>query len=732
MDSIIFSLYNFNKNIEVAVEMSGITYAGVPAIKEFKAPQPAGKDEYVSLTDWSKHYLKGYADTPGTVKYNPNGGYDESTYSSMDKETKLGTSGWMYLKNMTAVTTKQINTVFDLDRDAFNKAIVTANQPGGTGKMKITCKFPVIKDTDGKDMMGEFQVILNPFSGKSGFLIQTWIKPGKEYTFEIDVSDYGINSVSTVRVALMAFWKYDPVGDLYYDTDKAKKYDKSGNLLTAKTDGAGTFLGYDNGKGELLQEKDVKKITANCSNGKKDVDITSIIGRFTMRTMQNIEGFISPIYTGSKSAANTTTSKKTTTTTGNGDYEHAGYHFYDFTSQAYAETYGWGSHASFVNYLHDGYYDSFEVVDKNYDKDGMKQGYKDRANPSKKVTYNEQYKKDYEEAKSLVSGGYQLELSSPYPRNQNQHQAYFHYSGKSEDARLTDPNVGDHKNQKPQGETYDFSEQMKLGIKYAKENPDPEKAGYLAIDVYNVSAVHGYKNSYNSTYKAWCKKNNKKCVNENTSIQFLLNIFASYEGENMTTTILTMIPYGQKKTLYIDISEIEAEYITGVSVAAQNYSLIANREQGGDNQMCGITDVKARFSAIYVPGNKNTDLTTTVNVTRPFDEKDAKKIKKLYDALPGLTVDDYETVEDYNKLAAFIKAWSDASEATQKYCEEKYGIDYSAIGMLEQDVYDKVYGSDWNGDDGTSPGTGDIAFPMVALLIAGLSGYVVLRTRKKK
>lgn len=745
VESIIISIYNYSKNVEAAIEMSGITYAGVPGITAYEEPQPAAKDEYITLTDWSKHYLNGYADTPSSVKYYSEGGYESKNYKSLNQ------SGWYYYKNMTAVTSKQLNTVFSLDRNALNKAIVTANQPGGTGKLKITCKFPVIKDTDGNNMMGEFQVVFERLDGQASLTpVQTWINPDQEYTFDLDVSSLKVNSVSKVRIALMAFWKYDPAGNVFYDTDTAKKYDKDGNLLKAVTNEAGDFLGYDNGKGgALLQEGDVAKITAKCSDGRQDVDITSIVSRLTLRTMKDVEAFVSPIYTGAIDGATTTvtTAANNSSTTASTDYKYAGYHFYDFTPQAYAETYGWASHASFVNYFQDGYYDSYEVVDKNFDTDNMKQGYKDPANPSKKVTYDTQYAKDYEEAKSLVSGGYQFELSSPYPRTQNQHQSYFHYSGKSEDARLTDPNVGDHKNQKAQGETYDFTEQMKLGLKYAKENPDPEKAGYLAIDVYAVSAVHGYKNTYNATYKAWCQKNNKTCANESTPIQMLVTIFASRDGESISTTAMEMIPSGQKKTLYIDISEIEVEDITGISVAAQNYSLLANKEQGGDNQVVGITDVKARYSAIYVPGNKNTDLTTTVNVTRPLNLTEAKKLKKLYDALPGLTVDDYNTKADYNKLARFIKAWSKASEATQKYCEENYGIDYSLIGMLEQDVYDKIFGSGAGGaggaggsgsefgddsDSGTSPETGDVAFPMMSLLVAGVSGYLILRTKKKK
>lgn len=737
VQSIVFSVYSYSRNVKATLELSGITYAGVPEITPYKAPEPAGKKEYVSVTNWSKNYNKSFADTPATVLYSATGGYNADDYSTMTKvgSTTTGTTGWVYIKNMTDVTTKQINLFYNLDRDAFNKAIVTANQEGGSGKFVLTGKFPVILDTTGKPMAAELQVQIYTYNQGAYTPIQKFIKPGQEFRFDIDVSDLTVNSVDYLKIALMAFWKYDEKTDLFYDVDKAIKYDKNGNKLTAKYSDAGDFLGYDNGKSSsLLQEKDVAKITANCSNGKKNVDVTNIISRLTTRTMKNIEGFIAPMYvkTTDGSVPTTASTKATTKSTQatSDEYKYVGYHFYDFTPQAYAETYGWGTHASFVNYLQADYYDSYEIVDKNYEKDNMKQGYKDPKNPGKKVNGNKQYIKDYEEAKSLVSGGYQIELASPYPRVQQQHQAYFHITGADEDARLTNPDCGDHKNQKAQGEKYDFTTQMANALKYAKENPDPDKSGYLAIDVYAVDSVHGYKNEYNSTYKAWCKKNGKTATNEKSAIQVLVAIHANIMGEDISATALEFVPVGQKKTLYLDVSEIEVENITAVRVAAQNYANLANRQQGGQDEVCGITDVQLRLSSIYVPGNKNTDLVKTTDKTGVTNSADIAKIVKLYKALPGLSVDDYNTTEDYDKLAAFMKAWTDASIESQQYCTEKYGINYALISMLEYDVYNKLFLS---GDSVSgSPATGEIAFPLASLLIAGAAGYVILRTRKKR
>ena len=725
VESLIFSLYNFTE-VDASIEVSSILFEGTPSIKEFQSPTPAKVGEAVSMTDWSRYYFKsGFGDVPNTVKYSSEGGYVASKYKTMRN------SGWAYFNNEAELTNRQINLFFNLNRDAFNKAIVSANQEGGDHKLTITGMFPKIQDTNNKSMVAELQIQFYTYDGQSITPVQKWVEPGKEFKFEIDTTNITVNSVKYLKIALMAFWKYDPADDKFYDIDQAKKYDKDGNLLTPKYDEGGSLLGYDNGKSsELLTENDVKKVTANCSDGRKEVDVTSRLSSLTRRVMKNVECFVSPFYAG-KAASSTPTAATTTAVTDDGDYKYAGYHFYDFTEQAYSEFYGLYSHASFANFLYEDYYNQYEVIDKKYDTDGTKQGFKN-ATPTK-VDADDKYKADFAEAKSLVSNGYQFELNSPYPRTQKQHQASFYISGKDEDADRQKAS-SEHISMPAQNEKYDFSEQMKNGLKYAKENPDPTKKGKLAIDVYVINNVHGYKNIYNSTYKAWCQKNGKKVENEYSPVQVQLNIAATSGGEDASVQAYSFLQVGQKKTLYVDVSELEFEDINSISVQAQNYANMANKEQGGDDGLCGITDTQVRISAVYIPGNKNTDLTTTVNVTRPFNLSDAKKIKKLYDALPGLKVSDYKTMADYKKLSNFIKAWTKASEATQKYCEEKYGIDYSKIGMLEADVYEKLFGSG-AGDDsngGTSPGTGDIAFPMLSLVVAGLAGYVIVKTRKKK
>lgn len=731
VESIIISLYNFSE-LKATLQMSAFAYEGTPSYIKFVSPKPAGVNDKISFTDWNNHYRKDWADKPMTIKYSADGGYDASTYKTMTG------SGWVYFKHMSDVQTKQLCLFFNLDRDAFNKAIVTANQEGGSKKAHFTVNFPQIEDNTGATMMAELELQLVKYGGETLTPIKQFVKAAKETTLTFDVSSLDVNSVNYIKVSLMAFWQYDKSEDKYYDIDKAKKYDKDGNLLTAKYVND-EFVGYENGKSStLLQEKDIAKYTADCSDGRKNVDVTTKVKNKTLalRVMKNVQGYVSPFYTGSGSGPSDNKTTTTTTTSANTEYKYAGYHFYDFTQQAFNETYGWGTHASYVNFLSDDYYMSYEIVDKDLAKDGEKQGYANTKTPGKKVTGNTTYKKQISESKSLYSGGYQVELSSPNPRVQQQHQSYFFLSGAQEDKSRTSE-TGDHNILKPQNEKYDYTTQMKNGLKYAKQHTDPEKRGFLAIDVQVLDSVHGFKNVYNKTYGAWCKSNNKKAVNEKSAVEVLVAIHASNDDEDYTAMYMGYVPVGEKKTLYLDVSELEADYITGIRIAAQNYANLANKQQGGNNNPCGITDVQVRYSALYIPSSLDAGLTTTVNVTEAPDEKAKLKIKKLYDALPGTELEDYivegdfaATEANYNKLVAFMKAWQEAPLATQAECEKEYGIDFITLSMLEADLYDYLY---LNGDWGDDPySTGDLAFPMVSLLVAGIAGYVIIRTRKKK
>ena len=162
---------------------------------------------------------------------------------------------------------------------------------------------------------------------------------------------------------------------------------------------------------------------------------------------------------------------------------------------------------------------------------------------------------------------------------------------------------------------------------------------------------------------------------------------------------------------------------------------MANKQQGGNDEIVGITDVRVRFSAIYVPSSFDKGLTTTTIKTDPVNNKDVEKIGKLYKALPSHTkVDPYtESYSSFEQLEEFFKVWTNASLATQKECEKKFGIDASVLSMIEQEAYDYWMNNPdgGNGDD-SSPITGDIAFPMMALIILGVSGYLIVRTRKGK
>lgn len=745
VESIIISVYHYagrnsdkmdskvtlptEKAYEATLQMSGFAYEGKPEVNEFKAPSALANTESVSFSDWESYYLKSFADTPSSVKF----GEESGDYNS--KNYKTSKSGWAYLKETNTVTSKQLNVYFDLDRDQFNKAIVTANQENGTKKAKLTVYCPKVLDTNGESMAVELQIAFFKYDGKSYIPIQEYIEPGKVKTFSFDVSELDVNSVNYIRVAFMAFWQYDSETKKFYDTDTMKRYDNKGNLLEAVyNEETGDFLGYsaDGGK-TFVDDKNISKYLAKCSDGRKDVDITKMIKNksLTTKTIENFEGFISPIYTvkDGESFEDQTVATTASQTTGTQDYEYAGYHFFDFKQEALNGYYGLYTHPSYVNFLSSKSYLQNTLVDKNLKTDGQAQGYKDNNEKGVEIANNSEYNKIYQDALSLASGGYQVEIKSTYPRVQCQHQTNFFMSGAAEDKERAENNEN-HKPLKAQGETYNYYNQMKSGLQYAKNHTNPEKRDYLAIDVYVLSSVHGYKNVYNSTYKNWCKKNKVTATNVDTRVQVQVTINAYNEelGSKASATVAKFVNVGEKTTLYIDVSELNMDEIKSVSLQPQSYENLKNKEQGGDDKLVGITDLSVRFSAIYIPSSFDKGLTTTQNVTAPMKLSDAKKIKKLYDALPGLKASDYETVEDYDKLYALIKAWTDASLSTQEYCTKTWGIDYAELSMLESEVYEKLFGA---GSDDLFP-MGDIAFPMLAIVVLGLSGYIVVRTSKRK
>ncbi len=689
VESIIISLYHYEYT-DAVVEFSGIAYENnAPKIKQFVAPTPETPDKSVTLFEYRREYDKKWTGHPSTVKYNPNGGYKATEY----KTTEIGD---VYLKNINDVSTKQLTLYYDFDKDMFNKGIVTANQEGGSKQATITLNVTKLHDTNNEEMLAEFQLQFFMYDGSVKTLFQEWVSQGTQKTFQFDVSEVDINSVSYIKLSLQNYWKYCAEDGRFYDFDQ--KVEEDG------------------------------KIYCRDNLGNEKVDVTDKV--LVDRTMRNIEAFVSRIKTVGTVLEETTATTVIETTTPSEpveDYEYAGYHFMDFKQESLNECYG--NNPSHIDFLFDDHYQRYSLE---------KNTYKDNNSSGTKIEGDDQYKLDFAEASGLSSGGYQLQISSGFEKSQVQYQSSYFKSGALEDAERTSSTQDHEKPLEPQNEKYDYTEQMANAIKYANENPDPKLTGYLAMDVYLVSSIHGYKNSKNKTYKAWCKKNNKELADEKSGAEIQLMIHAKdKDGVDCSTEVVASVMPGNKTTIFIDVSELNAENVTNVRVVAQNYGNLANREQGGDNLTCGITNVTARYSAIYVPGNKQSEeITTTILVTRPFDEKDAKKIKKLYDKLPGLSVDDYETEADYDKLAAFQKVWTDASDATQKYCEEEYDIDYASIGMLEMDVYDKIYGSgsweDEDSDDVFSPSTDDMAFPAISLLLVCLSGCIIFKSRKKR
>lgn len=679
VESIIISLYQFEYT-DATLEFSGIAYENTsPKLSEYVAPTPEAANKSVPLVRYRREYDKKWAGHPSTVKYSAIGGFNSADY----KTTEVGS---LYLKNINEVFSKQLTIYYDFDIDEFNKGILTANQEGGSKQAYINLYVAKLQDSEGKDMLGEFELQFFMFNGEIITLNQTWVKQNEAKTIKFDISNIDINSVSYIKLNIQNYWKYCEADGRYYDYDK-------------KVETNGRIYCVDN-------------------LGNENVDVTDKV--LTNRTMKNVEVFISAIYTVAEGVELTTvTTNKTTVYNQNDDYEYAGYHFIDFKPEALDESYG--NNPSNIDFLYSDYYQRYSLENHTY---------KNNNSAGNKVKGDKKYVSDFKDATSLSSGGYQLQLNSGFEKTQPQFQSSYWKSGKIEDANRT-IKTQDHEPLKAQGEKYDYSNQMANAIKYANNNPDPKIKGYLAIDVQLVSSVHGYKNTHNKTYKAWCQKNKEKCIDTPCGVEIQVAIHAADKnGIDCSVSTMYDVQVGQKTTLFLDVSELDVNNITNVRVVAQNYGNLANKEQGGDNEMCGITNVTAKYSAIYVPGNKQSEnITTTVNVTRPFNKNDAIKIKKLYDALPGLSVDDYSTEDDYNKLAEFIAAWSGASEATQKYCEEKYGINYALIGMLEQDVYTKIYGAS---NEDFSPKTADIEFPILSLLVALIAGMILVKFYKVK
>ena len=747
VESIIVSLYNYSAGSVAELQISGFAYSGTPEVNPFPEVEPESADKNVSFTDWEKDYWRdSWGDAPSAVKYYTD---EDGTYDSANYKGKTNIPGWQYWKSQDEITSRQVAYVTDIDRDQYNKAIATANQEGGTKKAKITVYIPTLEDTEGDTIPAiEFQLQFAEY-GESYTAIQQYIKPGKVLTLTFDTTELDINSVNSIRIALMAYWKYNTKTKLFYDLNTMIRKDKNGNELKAyKNEETGDIEYYSVDEGKTkIKPADIDKNTATYwamrSSDRKVVDITNIRkdskgnDLFVYRTINKLEAFFSPIYTvktGEKIENQDVTTAATTTGGNNTEYEHAGYHFYDFTEPALNGYYGLYTHPSFVNFLYEDHYLQNELVDKNLKNDGQSQGFKDNVETGVEVKNNADYNKWYQEAKSLKSGGYQVELKTPYPVIRCQHQSAFFMSGKQEDEERVKDNEN-HKPLKVQNENYDLSAQMKKGLEYAKKHTNPEKRGYLAIDVYVISSVHGYKNTYNTTYKNWCKKNKKECKNEPARVQVQagINAYNEEDGYKAGVMVQQFVNVGEKKTLYFDVSELNFDDITGIVLQPQSYENLANKQQGGDDGLIGITDLQVRFSAIYVPSSLDAGLTTTVNVTEPVNDKDVEKIGKLYKALPSHTkVDPYlESYENFEKLEQFFKVWTNASLATQEACVKKFGIDAATLSMIEQEAYDYWMNNPDNPFN-DSPDTGDIAFPMIALIILSLSGYLIVRTRRSR
>ncbi len=392
----------------------------------------------------------------------------------------------------------------------------------------------------------------------------------------------------------------------------------------------------------------------------------------------NMEANISPITVSVDTTPPTTRTVTTTTTTTkdpNAEVEGAGYHFLEMTSTNFDDTFGNAPETIVIT-------EKGAITTVNL---------KDQAIASKSSveddTYTSTYLGDDEDYLGPI-----IKLKSPTKVSQ-QHQMGWYVSSEYMAERETGYD----------GPEFDYSDQVRQCVEYAQN-----AAGLLAVDVTVNSCKHG-------ATKEDC----------GAQIEVMIHTFDAA----FSVDVMKWVSVGQTGTLFLDVSELNPDDVQMLRYVAQNYANV-NPDTGN---ACGCTDVDVDFSPLYVPGNDQM-AQTTQKVTVPADEDEAKYIADLYNALPGTNASDYTTYDQFLALEKFVQAYADASVATQKVLEEKYGITMDDYGVL-MELYNTIdvtqlVGFPGFGADG-SPSTGAVAAPIGIALAACAAGYAVYKTRKK-
>ena len=289
VQGIFFEIYHWTA-YDKGITVGGLTATGTPQISEFKAPEIGTEDEAVAVK-WDPKYQQDYSNGPYKCTYSADNGKTEEY-----KKTKQ--SGWMKYEHDGC--TNQLQTYFKFDRDQFNKAVLIANKETGSHKMKITFQLDSCVDQNGKPVKAQVDITANFYNGSYKTILNEWQEPGTSETYVFDVSDWDINCIAGIRVAVQNYWYYDANGELVEYKKKAEG--------DPDTDASGSSIKYGTG---------VERIFINPTVRISPIEVYE-------------EGEII-------TTAQMTTAAPTTTSNEN---PGAGYHFHDFLPENQAKEFG--------------------------------------------------------------------------------------------------------------------------------------------------------------------------------------------------------------------------------------------------------------------------------------------------------------------------------------------------------------------------------------------------------
>lgn len=678
VDSVIFGAYHYNP-YDTQIVFDGLIAngTGVGTIPAF--PEPVVKDGETKavIVDFENTYRQSYSNGPGTLRYS-----DKKPFSMVSSDYSSSKSGSMYWANINKQDQNQ--AFFKFNRDVANYGLAVANQEGGAKKAMLTSYLVESKEGNGNDVTAEFVVEVATYDKGYVKVISEWQKPGtvKKYTF--DTTQFATNSIQGIKVAYQNYWYKAEDGNwynrvpVYADDDTEKK-----TVL---------YYNYEDVKG---------KVVGNTNDGKK----------YVRTVMETLKAYVSNISVNEEEGGIITTPKTEKTTEFIGDYIHAGYKANVYSIDQMDETFG--SAPNQVGFMDEKGETIYSLKDKAIDgKPKVVEG--DAAYLEERAKFT---------AEKYYPGPFLVSLKSP-ERIGEQHQMGFFVSSKAEIKTYEDhaETLKKDKEQKDAYEKalkrvevaktkkYDNTEILANAIKYANEHPDPSLKGLLGIDVRVNSAALGDPKM------------------KGVFVQFQVML---HGGENATQMLnVYEEDFGKVKTMYVDVSEVDANDIRLIRVVAQNYFFYDSKAK----KYTGLTDLDIDYSAFYVPGK---DTRPPPPPPPPTDNEKQKAIKKAFDKIPGDKEEDYLIDGQYldmNKfllLEDFIMEYASATDPDKAGVAEKYKITEAVYGkyhFLWTDLKD--YPLPPNGGPGNQP-MGAATGSVVALLTLAGAGFVFAKARRK-